>query len=308
MKIILINVWQGRTTALNVNSWAKTLLSLCVLGLPVGLGAGLAIGFSSADKSDELVAQLEVLEAQLNAQKDFLAEGRTQASHQLAAYSSRLAEMQARVVRLDALGEHITGIAGLDSGEFDFSIPPAVGGPSENESDSVAFQDFELFYAELDAQLQDRERQLDLLKIMMVDREFKRGSTVAGLPVAKGWMTSSYGLRRDPFHGKKSWHKGIDIAGKRGSSIIAVAGGIVTKSETGAGYGEFIEIDHGNALVARYAHNDKNLVKAGDLVKKGQVIALMGSTGRSTGPHVHFEVYKNGRHVDPASYIRRTIR
>ncbi|MBV1931611.1 MAG: M23 family metallopeptidase [Porticoccaceae bacterium] len=306
MKIILLDAWQGRTVALSVNSWAKALLSLCVLGLPLGLGA--AIGLSSGDESDGLVAELEVLEAQLNSQKDLLAEGRTQAVHQLAAYSSRLAEMQARVVRLDALGERITDIAGLDSGEFDFAKPPAVGGPSENESDSAGPQDIESFYAELDAQLEDRERQLGLLKIMMVDREFKRESTVAGLPVKKGWMSSAYGMRRDPFHGKKTWHKGIDIAGKDGTSVIAVAGGIVTRSETKSGYGELVEIDHGNTLVARYAHNKQNLVKVGDLVKKGQVIALMGSTGRSTGPHVHFEVYKNGRHVDPASYIRRTIR
>ncbi len=308
MKIVFLNAWQGRTVTLNVNSWAKALLSLFVLGLPLGLGLGAVVGINSANVSDELIAELEVLEEQLNSQKDLLSEGQIQVSHQLAAYSSRLAEMQARMVRLDALGERITDIAGLDSGEFDFAKLPAVGGPNDSGPDTAGLQDIDLFYAELDAQLEDRERQLGLLKIMMADREFKRESTVAGLPVENGWMSSAYGMRRDPFHGTKSWHKGIDIAGKDGASVIAVAGGIVTHSETKSGYGELIEIDHGNTLVARYAHNKENLVRVGDLVKKGQVIALMGSTGRSTGPHLHFELYKNGRHVDPSSYIRRTIR
>ena len=308
MKIILLNVLRGRTLTLNANSWVKALLSLCVLGFPLGIGV--AIGVGAADNRGQLAAALDAMEAELAAQKDMLSRGQNKAEHQLAAYSAKLAEMQARVIRLDAMGERITEIAGLDRGEFDFSQPPALGGPGEamSEPNTISQADVDLFYQELDAQLVDRERQLGLLRIMMADHQFKRESTVAGRPIEKGWMSSAYGLRRDPFHGKKSWHKGTDFAGQDGSAVIAVASGIVTRSETQGGYGELIEVDHGNELVARYAHNKENLVKVGDLVKKGQVIAHMGSTGRSTGPHVHFEVYKNGRHVDPASYIRRTIR
>lgn len=307
MKVIFLNPRQSRSITLNLNSWAKVLLSLCVLGVP--LGTGILLGLKSGTGGGgELANALDALAAELASQKEALAQGRTNTGNQLAAYSLKLAEMQARVVRLDALGERITQIAGLDDGEFDFSRPPALGGPEEAQPEPLAPSGVDLFYRELEAQLADRERQLELLKMMMVDGQVKRESTVSGRPVAKGWMSSPYGLRRDPFRGNRAWHSGIDFAGREGSPVIAVAAGIVTRSGPMSGYGELVEIDHGDALVTRYGHNKENLVKVGDLVKKDQVIAHMGSTGRSTGPHVHFEVYKNGRHVDPASYVRRTIR
>ncbi len=293
--------------ALNLNNWAKVLLSLCVLGVP--LGGGILLGFKvGASGGGELAGVLDALEAELDSQQEALAQGRVSAENQLAAYSLKLAEMQARVVRLDALGERITQLAGLDDGEFDFSRPPALGGPEEAPAETAEPSGVESFYRELELQLADRERQLELLKMMMVDGQVKRESTISGRPITKGWMSSPYGLRRDPFRGNRAWHKGIDFAGREGSPVIAVAAGIVTRSGPLRGYGELVEIDHGDALVTRYGHNKENLVKVGDLVKKDQIIAHMGSTGRSTGPHVHFEVYKNGRHVDPASYVRRTIR
>jgi murein DD-endopeptidase MepM/ murein hydrolase activator NlpD len=119
-------------------------------------------------------------------------------------------------------------------------------------------------------------------------------------------MSSRYGRRTDPFSGKIAWHNGVDFAGKLGSDIIAVASGVVVESGERSGYGDTVMINHSSGFKTRYAHNMKNLVKVGDVVKKGQVIALMGSTGRSTGPHVHFEVYKYDRQVDPAAYINRT--
>ncbi len=293
--------------ALNLNNWAKVLLSLCVLGVP--LGGGILLGFKvGASGGGELAGVLDALAAELDSQQEALAQGRISAENQLAAYSLKLAEMQARVVRLDALGERITQLAGLDDGEFDFSRPPALGGPDEAPVETAEASGVESFYRELELQLADRERQLELLKMMMVDGQVKRESTISGRPIAKGWMSSPYGLRRDPFRGSRAWHKGIDFAGREGSPVIAVAAGIVTRSGPLRGYGELVEIDHGDAFVTRYGHNKENLVKVGDLVKKDQIIAHMGSTGRSTGPHVHFEVYKNGRHVDPASYVRRTIR
>jgi murein DD-endopeptidase MepM/ murein hydrolase activator NlpD len=127
--------------------------------------------------------------------------------------------------------------------------------------------------------------------------------------VEKGWVSSGFGVRADPFSGKRSAHYGIDYAGKAGSNVIAVAGGVVTFSGNDRnGYGMMVEVSHGDGLVTRYAHNQSNLVEPGDLVRKGQPIALMGSSGRATGPHVHFEVYKHGRPVDPSSYVRRTRR
>jgi murein DD-endopeptidase MepM/ murein hydrolase activator NlpD len=121
-------------------------------------------------------------------------------------------------------------------------------------------------------------------------------------------MSSHFGRRVDPFTGRIATHEGVDFAGKLGSEIIAVGSGVVTWSSERYGYGQMVEINHGSGFMTRYAHNLENKVEVGDVVKKGQVIALMGTSGRSTGPHVHFEVYKHGRPVDPAAYIHRASR
>ena len=121
-------------------------------------------------------------------------------------------------------------------------------------------------------------------------------------------MTSLFGHRTDPFKGHRAWHNGVDFAGQLGSAVVAVASGVVTWASERQGYGLIVEVNHGGGYVTRYAHNQSNLVDVGDVVKKGQVIASMGSSGRSTGPHVHFEVYKNGKSVDPASYVDRPQR
>jgi len=327
MKIIFLSSRQSKSLTLTLNSWAKVALSLCVLGVP--LGAGLVVGANSDRGDASLRAALAAVQAELDLQHEELQLGVASADKKIAAYSQKLAEIQARMVRMDALGERITDIAGLDKGEFDFTHTPAIGGPveldepgdrpltdsltsdletSNPEVSHIISSDLQDLFAELEARMDNREQQLDLLRVMIVDRDLKRENTISGRPIAKGWMSSRYGKRTDPFNGRKVWHLGVDFAGKEGSDVIAVASGIVTRSEPYKGYGRLIEIDHGEGYVTRYGHNKTNLIKVGDLVKKGQVIAKMGSTGRSTGPHVHFEVYKNGRNVDPASYIRRTVR
>jgi murein DD-endopeptidase MepM/ murein hydrolase activator NlpD len=131
---------------------------------------------------------------------------------------------------------------------------------------------------------------------------------IAGRPVQKGWLSSRFGTRNDPITGKRAWHSGVDFAGKDGSSVIAVAAGVVVYAAPRSGYGLLVELNHGSGFKTLYGHHKKLHVRVGDIVKKGQVIGSMGSSGRSTGPHVHFEVYKNGRVVDPASYIHRASR
>jgi len=126
-----------------------------------------------------------------------------------------------------------------------------------------------------------------------------------GRPIGRGWISSYYGMRTNPFTGKLQFHKGMDFASKSGSNVQAVAGGVVTWSSKRYGYGNLVEINHGNGYVTRYGHNKENLVQVGDTVKKGQSISLMGSTGRSTGPHVHFEVLKNGRQINPQRFVQR---
>jgi murein DD-endopeptidase MepM/ murein hydrolase activator NlpD len=220
-----------------------------------------------------------------------------------------LAELQARVTRLDALGEHLTAMADLEEGEFDFSQPPALGGPMSGEF-SVDFTSLDLGseLGRFEARLTDREQQLEILESLLANRNLQEQSWLSGLPVQKGWVSSHYGQRTDPFSGKLAMHNGLDFAGKEGSDVVAVAAGVVTWTGSKTGYGELVEISHDDGYVTRYAHNKENLVRAGDVVRKGEAIALMGSSGRSTGAHVHYEVYKHGRPVDPSSYLRRTRR
>jgi len=240
----------------------------------------------------------------VESQKLALAEGKKNAQAHIDALSQRLGELQAHIYRVDALGSRLTEMAKLDKGEFNFEQAPAMGGPentmefpSSNSLDLIAAMD------ELTQQVEDRERQLSILESMMLYGDLQQKSLPTGRPIKKGWMSSFYGMRNDPFSGKRDFHKGVDFAGKMGSDIVSVATGVVTWSGDRYGYGNMVEVDHGNGYSTRYAHNSINLVKLGDKIKKGQVIAKMGSSGRSTGPHVHFEVVKNGHVVDPMKHL-----
>ena len=221
----------------------------------------------------------------------------------------RIAQMQAKLSRLEALGELLTAKAELEDGEFDFSSAPALGGPSEGSYSRVSSEGETLsMLEELGFKLEYRALQLDMMAELIQDRHITRQNSPSGLPTTSGWVSSNYGMRADPFNGQQAWHNGVDIAGKAGSDVLSVAAGVVTFSGDRYGYGQLVEITHENGYVTRYGHNSEIHVELGEIVNKGQVLAAMGTTGRSTGPHIHFEVYKNGRSVDPASYIRRTIR
>ncbi len=196
-------------------------------------------------------------------------------------------------------------MAKLDNGEFNFSQPPAQGGPvSANElSSEMKVPDFMESLKKLSKQLDDRSEQLSVLETMMMNRNLQTEVMPAGRPITRGWLSSYFGLRTDPFTGRRAHHNGIDFAGKFDSDIVSVAAGVVTYAGKRSGYGRLVEINHGNGYSTRYGHAHEILVKVGDTIKKGQLIAKMGSSGRSTGPHVHFEVLYNGRAVNPKKYI-----
>jgi murein DD-endopeptidase MepM/ murein hydrolase activator NlpD len=156
---------------------------------------------------------------------------------------------------------------------------------------------------ELQSQLSSREQQLGVLENLILTRELNKQVYPEGRPVQEGFISSYFGQRADPFTGYTATHKGIDFAGPEGTSVISVAAGLVTFAGDRAGYGNMVEVNHGNGMVTRYGHNEKLLVKQGEMIRKGQEVALMGSTGRSTGPHLHFEVVKNGIQVDPLRFI-----
>ena len=309
MKVILINRKHGGSRSIELGRWSRALLSLCCLGLPLGM---VAVGYLAGQDSDARSmrgAALDTLQDELDQQSTEFEDLQGQAERKLQAMTLSLAELQARMTRLDALGEHLTAMADLEEGEFDFSQPPALGGPMSGEF-SVDFTSLDLGseLGRFEARLTDREQQLEILESLLANRNLQEQSWLSGLPVQKGWVSSHYGQRTDPFSGKLAMHNGLDFAGKEGSDVVAVAAGVVTWTGSKTGYGELVEISHDDGYVTRYAHNKENLVRAGDVVRKGEAIALMGSSGRSTGAHVHYEVYKHGRPVDPSSYLRRTRR
>ncbi|WP_075185858.1 M23 family metallopeptidase [Teredinibacter haidensis] len=310
MKIIVVSKRHGSTRSFTLGGWTRALLSACIVGIPVGAATLAVSHLSNTDASDVMTPESALAWSEsLERQEAEVEEARYLTEKKLAAITLRVAELQARLVRLDALGERLTTMAKLDNGEFDFSRVPALGGPEEDlDEANYAAPDFQLVLEQLGEQIEDRQQQLDTLEALMAKRKLQNDVFLAGRPIKKGWMSSRYGRRSDPFNGRIAWHAGVDFAGKAGSNIIAVAAGVVTWSGERYGYGEMVEVNHGNGFTTRYAHCKESLVNVGDVIKKGQIVALMGSTGRSTGPHVHFEVYKNGRTVDPAAYIHRTNR
>ncbi len=233
-----------------------------------------------------------------------VASTRQELQQRLEALAGRIGQMNAHVIRLDALGRRLTEMAKLDKGEFNFDQAPALGGPEGIvEGALVGSPDLSTMLDVLSKQIKDRERQLSVLESMISTRNLRRQILPGGRPVMQGWISSYFGHRTDPFTGRNAFHRGIDFAAPAGSKVMAVAAGVVTYAKHRYGYGETVEINHGNGYVTRYAHNESITVKAGDVVKKGDPVALIGSTGRSTGPHLHFEVLSQGRAVDPMSFV-----
>ena len=302
MNLILVTRRHGAARHINL----RHPVNLLVMGLGLGvlLAGAFFVGQISAGGPEE---QLAAWRAELNSQEQLLQETRKAGQEKIDALSVKLAQMNAQVIRLEALGRRLTQMANLDDGEFNFDTSPALGGPEpEVPGRSVAMPDMEFLLETLAMQIQDRHRQLNILEDLMLNRTLSEEVHPEGRPVNAGWISSYFGQRTDPFTGKATRHKGVDFAGKEGAEIIAVASGVVTWSGSRYGYGEMVEINHGNGYSTRYAHNSKNLVAVGDEVSRGQVVSLMGRTGRATGPNLHFEVMRGGRKVDPLEYIRGT--
>lgn len=222
------------------------------------------------------------------------------------ALTARLGVLQAQVIRLNALGKRLVDMAGLEKGEFDFGAPPPQGGPEQPtvlDERPLPLSSLTQSVDQLNRQLDDRQEQLSVLEAMYRHRNLLDEVLPKGRPVSDGWISSYFGYRTDPFNGRREWHPGVDIAGELGEPVVAVAAGVVTYAGKHGGYGNLVQINHGNGFVTRYGHNSKVLVTVGQTVSKGQEIALMGSTGRSTGPHVHFEVWRSGRLVNPIKYL-----
>lgn len=300
MNIILLSKFRGRPYRIQIGSPIQlTLLTVFTLVITIGVGV---MGYwwgQSTQSSDRLVA----IQKEIKLQRELIGQTRFNTQADLDAMAARLGQIQAHAMRLNALGQKLIKIAKLDPGEFNFEVSPGLGGP--DGSDEVSNLDFGSEIDDVIAELEDREQQLNVLETILMSSHMNEEVFPEGRPIKRGWVSSYYGMRTNPFTGKLQFHKGMDFAAKSGSEVLAVAGGVVTWSSRRYGYGNLVEINHGNGYITRYGHNKENLVQVGDTVKKGQAISLMGSTGRSTGPHVHFEVLKNGRQINPQRFVQK---
>lgn len=218
--------------------------------------------------------------------------------------ATRLSKLQAHIMRLDALGGRLADMADLQEIKFNIESPLGLGGPEPaGVEKTIRVDEFFSSLEKLDLMVKDRSEKLEAIESILMDRTLQNKTLPKGSPVEKGWVSSLFGVRTDPITGKLEKHEGIDYVGKEGEHVLAVASGIVIWSGYSSGYGNMVKIGHGNGYQTVYAHNKKNLVSVGGKVEKGQNIALLGSTGRVTGPHVHFEVIYKGKRVDPRTII-----
>jgi len=278
--------------------------ALAVTIIAIG-GSGVGAGYWLHQLTDRNVDQVTQLRGTLEQQQVDLARTREDVDRELNALAVRIGELQAQSNRLNALGARLVRIGQLDDGEFDFSELPAVGGPESTEQFG-AVVDVEI-RSSIDAfaeRLSKQSEQLGVLESLLIQRDVEANLLPAGLPVRGGYASSSFGMRSDPFSGAREFHRGIDFNGNRGDDVLAVADGVVAFAGRSPGYGNIVDIDHGNGYMTRYAHNERNLVEPGQRIRAGDVISKMGSTGRSTGVHVHFEVWHNDRPVNPYQYLK----
>lgn len=259
-------------------------------------------------QEDDLRSELMLaaLRAMMLEQKQVVEEARSKAERDLDALATQLSELQARAIRIDALGSRLVDMVGLDPDEFSFGTSPGRGGPAPADGGGqTQVPGFVDALTALSATLADRVQELEVLEHSIIDARTAQQMHPQGRPISIGWMSSSFGWRRDPVTGRKSFHQGLDFAGKSGSPVFAAASGIVVFSGKRSGFGNVLEIDHGRGYKTRYAHNKKNLVELGVRVAKGQQIARMGSSGRTTGTHLHFEVMKDDKPLNPLNFIQR---
>ena len=301
MKILLIDKL-GEPKSLSIGPWAGRAMGIAFFAFC----AGIFLAGASMVKSD--VVDSDVISnwrGQLTEQKNLVAELQGKSEAQSQAVGRQLAEMQGRLWRMEALASYMHKSTGLPQDEFSFDEQPAQGGPLDGSHKVIAWADLESDLTSLSSRLERREKELVILDDVLLGYYSDAAAQPSGRPIAQGWMSSPYGKRVDPISGKQAWHAGMDFAGRQGSDVITVANGVVTYAGRRDGYGLMVEISHGNDVSTRYGHHDALSVTPGQTVKRGDVIGQMGSSGRSTGPHVHFEVLRKGKAINPAKFVNR---
>ena len=302
MQIILIPDRLARARTLNVSAFHLVAASFLGFALLCAATAGLYwITIRNAgDLRIPVLQKLVVAAQEAEAQR-----GRTFLQQNLNAMAVKLGEMQAQLTRLDALGERLSSLAGIRPQEFRFAETPGLGGaaPTLLPPQNLSLAEFSDKLASVSRHVENRNDMLSVLEAQLFDQAVKKKLLPTMMPVAAPYNASGFGRRIDPFTGQWAMHEGIDFLAEPGSTVVAAAGGVVQFAAFHPQYGFMIDVDHGNDLVTRYAHLSKLFVKEGDVVLRGRRIALSGSTGRSTGPHLHFEVRYRGAAQNPARFL-----
>jgi murein DD-endopeptidase MepM/ murein hydrolase activator NlpD len=303
MNIILVSNRLAKTRTISLGTWQIALMLLLLSGLMLGVAFTLQyalVRFAPEGLSDEIRTLLSQV------QNDEQQKQQTYLHSSLDAMAVRVGQMQAQLQRLDALGARLTKLTGMKPEEFQFSQPPAQGGPL------VLFPENKISENGLNQQMDrlghvinDRSDKLQALETLLLQNQLSRKLLPSIPPVHTGFYSSNFGWRIDPFTGANAMHEGVDFVADKGTPIYASAGGVVDYAGLDASYGNMVEIDHGNDIVTRYAHASKVLVKVGQVVRRGQEIAEVGSTGRSTGNHLHFEVRYKGIAQNPVRFLQK---
>jgi len=294
---IITDAWLAKSRAVHLSG---TRLLLSLLGLSLGLmvfAAGLYhwVFLKGAREGWPVIGALVklVVKDEFEQRDRFMREN-------LDAMARKLGEMQAKMVQLEALGERVSGLAGLNPAEI--KVIPGRGGTLVSGR-PLTLQELQATLADLDVMTEQRVDLMTVMESRLFDQKIRKMMIPTQQPVLTGHLGSAFGWRIDPFTGRSALHTGLDFQAEPGSSILAAAGGVVVTQETHPAYGQMVEIDHGNDLITRYAHASRVWVKKGDLVKRGQKVADVGTTGRSTGPHLHFEVVVQGVPQDPQKFL-----
>jgi hypothetical protein len=294
---IITDAWLARSRAIHL-SGAKLLLALSALSFALMLSAAALyhwVFLKGAREGWPIVGTLVrlVVKDEFEQRDRFLREN-------LDAMARKLGEMQAKLVQLEALGERVSGLAGVSPAEIR-SVPGRGGALVEGRP--LTLEELQATLAALDELAGQRVDLLTVMESRLFDQRIRKQMVPTQKPVSEGHPGSGFGWRLDPFTGRSALHTGLDFQAEPGTPILAAAGGVVVAQEWHPQYGQMVEVDHGNGLVTRYAHASRALVRKGDLVRRGQKIGEVGSTGRSTGPHLHFEVMVDGIPQDPQKFL-----
>nr|WP_315465358.1 M23 family metallopeptidase [uncultured Rhodoferax sp.] len=297
MQVIITDAWMARTRAFHL-SGVKLLLSLLLLSLCLMLiSAGLYhwVFMKGAREGWPIIGSLVRLVV-----KDEFAQRDRYVKENIEVLAKRLGEMQAKLLQLESLGERVSGLAGINPA--DIAIKPGQGGALVSGRD-LTLEELDATLTALDGLASQRSDVMTVIESRLFEQKIKKMMVPTQTPVPDANLGSTFGWRIDPITGRSALHTGLDFPATPGTPIYAAAGGMVVTQEFHSQYGNMLEVDHGNNLITRYAHASKILVKKGDLIKRGQRIAEVGNTGRSTGPHLHFEVLVQGVPQDPQKFL-----